>query len=180
MNEQTFLDQLKEAEDAADQLDVLHVMAQPPAEMPEQGTLDRVAALFRQRMQAVKRTVEETFSAELRFDSLETQLALGMRGSGPQQRQLLFEHDAYHVDLNIIQDEPDGLATIHGQLMSLDSADLIGIEAQLTLPDSSTMHRISDNVGLFTFSNCPAGAYQLTIVLNSRQFQSTFTIENER
>ena len=177
MNEQTSLDQLKGAEDAAAQLDALHEMAQPPAEAPQQGTLDRVAALFRQRMQSVAQTVDELFSAELRFDSLETQLALGMRGSGPQQRQLLFEYDKYHVDLNIMQDAPNAPATIHGQLMSLDSVDLIGIEAQLTLPDNSTLHRISDSIGLFTFSNCPVGAYQLTIILHGRQFQSTFTIE---
>ena len=177
MRKETPLDQLKQAASEAEDIDALKNLAEPlAAAAPQETLLDRAASLFRQRLKQARE--RPPISAELQFDSWNGSLALGVRNGVVTDRQLLFQHGDVDVDLQIVPITGSSHANVQGQIMT-EAVDLAGIELRLSEPNGKERGRITDEMGDFIFSYCPAGDYTLTIALESGDLVSQFTINSQ-
>ncbi|WP_119353664.1 hypothetical protein [Azohydromonas sediminis] len=85
-------------------------------------------------------------------------LALGLRSSGPQLRQLLYAADGRDIDLRVAPAGADGGFLISGQVLG---PELHG-EVRLT-GDGVDLRTALDDGGEFRFGPLPAGRWQLTL-----------------
>ncbi len=147
---------------------LLNRAAQQDLSFPEKTLLNRVAAAF-QRKQA-RQPKRPSLPATLQFDNWTQSAALGIRGNGLRERQLLFSEGAFDLDLQIVEDPTTHLVVIRGQLLPMDEAEnpttLEGIELHLMNDDGVHSRRITDEYGRFHFSNCLPGEYSLRVILD--------------
>lgn len=136
--------------------------------LPETDLLNRVAAAF-QRKQS-RQSKRPSLPATLQFDNWTQSAALGIRGNGLRERQLLFSEGAFDLDLQIVEDPTSHMVVIRGQLLPMDETEdeptLEGIELHLMNDEGVHSRRITDEYGRFHFSNCEPGDYSLRVILD--------------
>lgn len=135
---------------------------------PPPDLLQRLTAAFqRKQTRQDKRPLR---TAALQFDSWSVPVPLGIRGGAPRERQLLYNQEAFDVDVQIGQDAETDTFTVQGQLLEAkqEVMQLTGIEIHLVTTGSAYRHAVTDEFGRFSFSRCPAGKYQLRLLLDDR------------
>lgn len=137
--------------------------------LPETELLNRVAAAFQRKK--TRQQKRPSLPATLQFDNWTQSAALGIRGNGLRERQLLFSEGAFDLDLQIVEDPTTHLVVIRGQLLPMDESaenatPLEGIELHLINDEGTHSRRITDEYGRFHFSNCLPGNYSLRVILD--------------
>jgi hypothetical protein len=147
---------------------LLNRAAQKDWSLPETDLLNRVASAF-QRKKA-RQPKRPSLPATLQFDNWTQSAALGIRGNGLRERQLLFSEGSFDLDLQIVEDPTTHMVVIRGQLLPMDESEkspaLQGIELHLMNDQSIHSRRITDEYGRFHFSNCTPGDYSLRVILD--------------
>lgn len=127
-------------------------------EEPPQATVALIKTRFRQR-HARTPLLSNLIQSILRFDSIVSRPAFGLRAGAATERQLLFSADSYEIDLRIM---PQGnLWVVSGQILSSDSDSISSGTVELMGPDvsSAEMNELSE----FSLPPVAAGSYKLAI-----------------
>ena len=136
--------------------------------LPETDLINRVTAAFQRKQ--TRQQKRPSLPATLQFDNWTQSAALGIRGNGLRERQLLFSEGAFDLDLQIVEDPTTHLVVIRGQLLPMNEPEevlsLEGIELHLINDDGVHSRRITDEYGRFHFSNCLPGEYSLRVLLD--------------
>ncbi len=134
----------------------------PPADL-----VGRIMTAVRRRK--ARRAERPCYRPPLRFDSWTRWAALGMRGT-PQERLLLFSEDAFDFDVQIAKGETAGTFVLRGQVLGKESppGTLEGIELHVVNADGVTRRGLTDEVGCFSFTQLPEGAYSVHIIFDDR------------
>lgn len=147
---------------------ILNQAAKKDWSLPEKSLMDRVTAAFQRK----KSRLEErpSLSAALQFDNWAQPAALGMRGNGLRERQLLFSEGEFDLDLQIVKDRDSHAVIVRGQLLPVndlefDELALEGIELHMIDDEGAESRRLTDEFGRFHFSNCLPGDYTLRVIL---------------
>lgn len=135
---------------------------------PSPSLMARVQAAFRHRLNRGSDRPQR--QAELQFDSWAQPMPQGVRGI-PQERQLLFHHGAYDLDLQVVQAQTPNDYVMRGQLLA-DSPglqnELEGILLNLRNTTTGQERRgLTDQYGRFSFSQLSKGEYLLLVELDS-------------
>lgn len=131
---------------------VIELMRTDTAGRPPAQAVVAAKAIFR------RNTPRRHIRATLRFDSVHTPVAMGMRAAGLSDRQMLFATDDFLVDLRII---PTGaLWAVSGQLLGAEE----GEQVELRGP-SGDWHAALNEMSEFALPPAPAGSYDLIVQL---------------
>lgn len=138
----------------------------PPLEQPPQTLLNRLTEAFRRRQ--TRPNTRPSLPALLQFDSWSVPTPLGVRGGALRERQLLFNHEQYDLDLQIVKDPGSNSFQLLGQLLSMDDdvSQLAGFEIQLLEAEEIIRRVVTDELGQFVFQQLPAGVYSLLVQLD--------------
>jgi hypothetical protein len=140
-----------------------------------QAAIDLWPARETSRLTDLAESAREVLHAVLSFDSWASPgLAVGLRSSGSERRQLLFSTDCHDIDLRISGTaEPFEVA---GQVLGPDEGGSVELQAELIVAnpgadavdsqqDAETWSAVLDDLGSFKLTGIAAGTYRLTLHL---------------
>jgi hypothetical protein len=109
--------------------------------------------------------------ATLTFDSRAQPLTAGLRSATEegQRQQLIYTTDAAEIALNIYNIRPDENLMISGQIFPTTDTLPHEFSIQILHDASEIALAAADELGEFTFSDIPAGEYDM--VLSAREFE---------
>lgn len=147
------------ARDVAWLQQIIVLMRTDQSEAAPASVVARAKRLFRPQAAPARPSLRQRITAALSFDSARSPLALGMRGEGQSERQLLFSAGDLAVDLRITP--ASSLWAVSGQV--LGAAD----GRQITLAGArgaaqATLNELSE----FVLPPVPAGSYTITLQLD--------------
>lgn len=151
--------------------DLIALLKASPLEDAPEYAIRNCIALY--NIPAQPSVIRETL-ARIVFNSLDTPLTVGLRGSAEGQ-QILFSTDNIDIHLQIFREKP----LILGQIMERSNHEFIagarvGILQESELIDST----VSNSLGEFRFSELPRGHVQLYADLPSKlRVIARFTME---
>ena len=131
---------------------VIDLMRTDIAQLAPPSAVAAAKALFR------RPTSRRHLRATLRFDSLSTPIAMGMRSAGQADRQLLFATDDLLVDLRIAASGE--LWAVSGQLLGAEAGEQVELRGSAAQA-SAALNEMSE----FALPPAPAGSYDLVVQL---------------
>lgn len=143
--------------------DAVIVEPPPPA---LHGKLQQIFVDHRRRQQAA--AAEPGFFqrlvAALTFDSFLQPGLAGVRSAQTLDlRQLVYTTDVADVALNVRRERTFGRHTLAGQLLPTSDLDPTTVSVQLLQDNREAGITLADDLGEFTFTDLPTGAYQLIL-----------------
>jgi anti-sigma factor RsiW len=142
---------------------VIGLMHADDSEDPPPFVIAQARRLFRSRV-APDPPARRRILALPRFDSKRLPLALGMRSTGPADRQMLFSAADYDLDLRV---RPAGsLWVIAGQVLGTEQ----GGQVELRGPIGTTQALLNE-LSEFVLPPVQAGGYELTVRLSELEIE---------